>query len=215
VAGSAPEQTEGEEPHRGLDESNADPDPLQQFRRWFADAQASGHPQPDAMALATATLDGVPSVRMVLYKGLDEGGFAFYTNVESPKGRELAANPRAALAFYWVELHRQVRAAGTVSRLLDEESSRYFATRPREAQLSAWASSQSEVIGSRAALVARFAEAEARFEGRDVPLPPFWGGYRLRPESVEFWQGHPHRLHDRLRYSREPDGGWRIARLQP
>jgi pyridoxamine 5'-phosphate oxidase len=198
-----------------LEPSHLGTDPIERVGRWFEEAVSSAAAQPDAMALATATPAGEPSVRMVLLKGIGPEGLLFYTHHESRKVRELTTNPRGALALYWVELHRQVRAEGTVNRISDAEAAAYFATRPRDAQLSAWASRQSRVIGSREELDARFAEADARFAGRDVPLPPFWGGYRLRPDVIEFWQGHPNRLHDRLVYRRRPEGGWVVERLQP
>jgi pyridoxamine 5'-phosphate oxidase len=198
-----------------LAETNVDPDPFVQFDRWFGEARSSGNPQPDAMALATATPHGAPSVRMVLLKGHDHDGLVFYTNLGSQKGRELAANPRAAVVLYWFELHRQVRVAGTVETLSAEETERYFRTRPRDAQISALASRQSEPIAGAGELRRRVAELEARYEGGDVPLPQGWRGVRLVPASFEFWQGRPNRLHDRLRYARAQDGAWQIERLQP
>jgi pyridoxamine 5'-phosphate oxidase len=200
---------------RPLNEGDLDPDPIAQFGSWYREAWDAGLPRPDAMALATATTRGVPSARMVLLKDFGPDGFVFYTNTESRKGREVHANPRAALVFYWPELHRQVRITGSVEAVSIEESTAYFATRPREAQLAAWASRQSEPITSRRDLETSFARLDAEYQGKEVPLPPFWGGMRVRPESVEFWQGRINRLHDRLRYVRERRGGWRIERLSP
>lgn len=200
--------------HARLDESEVDPDPLAQFRRWFDDARRAKLLEPNAMTLATATPDGSPSARVVLLKGADELGFAFYTDYRSQKGRELEHNPRAALVFYWGELERQVRITGTVSRVAREESDAYFRTRPRGSRLGAWASEQSAVLPGRAALEARIRELAARHPDDDVPLPPHWGGYRVRPETIEFWQGRENRLHDRVRYVRD-GGGWRIQRLSP
>jgi pyridoxamine 5'-phosphate oxidase len=195
-------------------ESEADPDPIRQFAAWWADVLASDQPQPEAMALATADAEGRPSVRMVLLKGFDEPGFVFYTNHASRKGRELEANPSAALVLYWVALHRQVRTRGLVTRLPTAESEAYFRSRPRGAQLSAAASPQSEVVPDREWLERRVSELETRFDRREVPLPEAWGGYRLAPDEIEFWQGDPNRLHDRLRYRRGEDG-WVIERLAP
>jgi pyridoxamine 5'-phosphate oxidase len=205
----------GEEVREGLVEAGVDPDPVVQFGRWFDDAQAAGLVEPSAMTLATAGADGVPSARMVLLRGVDRRGFVFYTNHESRKAAELAANPRAALVFWWGELQRQVRVEGPVERTSQEESVAYWRTRPPGSRLSAWASPQSRVIPDRAVLDERVAELAARHPDGDVPLPPFWGGYRLVPEVVELWQQRPNRLHDRLRYTRTPDGGWRIDRLAP
>jgi pyridoxamine 5'-phosphate oxidase len=198
----------------GLFEWDVDPDPFEQFDRWFRQAQGSGNPQPDAMALATATLDGRPSVRMVLLKGNDREGLVFYTNAGSQKGRELAANPHAAVVLYWFELHRQVRCTGVVGPLSPEETERYFRTRPRDAQISALASNQSQLVDHRAELERRVSELGARYEGDEVPMPDGWSGMRLVPDSFEFWQGRADRLHDRLRYTRQGDG-WKIERLQP
>jgi pyridoxamine 5'-phosphate oxidase len=197
---------------RPLDEAEVDPDPLRQFAAWFEEAGAAGMRAPEAMALASAAADGRPSVRMVLLKGFDERGFVFFTGYESRKGGELATNPRAALLFYWDPLGRQVRIEGPVERVAEAESDAYFASRPRGAQISASASPQSRVVESRAHLEARAAELEAR--GGELPRPPSWGGFRLSPETYEFWQHRANRLHDRLRYSRE-DAGWRIERLGP
>jgi pyridoxamine 5'-phosphate oxidase len=198
-----------------LRRSDLDPDPFVQFEQWWAEALAAEPVRPESMALATVDEIGTPSVRMVLLKGFDRGGFVFFTNYESRKARELAANGRAALALYWPTIHRQVRAIGTVRRTSKEESERYFATRPREARLAAWASRQSEAIPDRSHLEARYRELQAEFSGRDVPLPPFWGGMRLGPETFEFWQGRENRLHDRFRYSLGTDGIWTIERLAP
>lgn len=198
----------------GLRESDLADDPIEQFRGWFAEALAAGMYEPNAMVLATATPDGRPSARVVLLKGFDARGFIFYTSYEGRKARELEANPRAALLFYWPELERQVRIEGAVSRLPETESDAYFAGRPRGSQIGAWASEQSRPVEARETLEERVRELEARYQGRDVPRPPFWGGYRVEHEAVEFWQGRENRLHDRLVY-RKSEGGWRIERLQP
>ena len=198
-----------------LDERDAHPDPIQQFSRWFDEACAAGVPEANAMTLATADTSGRPSARVVLLKGRDARGFSFFTNYDSRKGRELATNPRAALCFYWQPLERQVRIDGTIEKTSREESEAYFRTRPLEAQIGAWVSRQSEVIASREELDRRQAELAARFAGAPVPLPDFWGGYRVVPETVEFWQGRPGRLHDRLRYERAATGAWVIRRLAP
>ncbi len=188
-------------------------DPLAQFRAWYEQAVAAGLPEPEAMALATATPAGAPSVRFVLLKSIDERGVEFFTNYESRKGRELAANPRGALAVLWKPLQRQVRLEGPVELLSDAESDAYFASRGRGSQLGAWASAQSTEIPDREWLRARLADAEARYPGA-VPRPGYWGGYRLVPDAIEFWEGRPNRLHDREAFTRA-DGGWRSARLSP
>lgn len=197
-----------------LDESALDPDPLRQFERWLDEAQQEGFYEPTAMALATATRDGAPSVRMVLYKGLFDGGLCFYTNYESRKGRELAENPRAAAVFWWDRMERQLRVEGSVERLPRAQSEAYFHSRPRESQLAALTSHQSRVVGSREELDARYAENARRHADGEVPCPPYWGGYRIVPVCFEFWQGRRGRFHDRIRYRR--DGGrWLRERLEP
>lgn len=199
----------------GFDVADADPDPVEQFARWFAPVRAAFPDQPNAMVLATAGRHGRPSVRTVLLKEVDErGGLVWFTNYDSAKGRDLAENPWAEIAFLWLEFHRQVRVAGTVERVADQVSDDYFATRPRGAQIGAWASPQSRVLADRAELEQRTAEVEARFGHDPIPRPPHWGGYRLQPESWEFWQGRIDRLHDRLRYGRA-EGRWAIERLAP
>jgi pyridoxamine 5'-phosphate oxidase len=197
-----------------LDEKDVHGDPIEQFRRWFDQALNAGTADPNAMTLATASPDGRPSARIMLLKGFDEHGFVFYTNYESRKGEELGSNPQAALVFYWNELNRQVRIEGRTSRVDREESERYFCSRPRESQIGAWASTQSRVLGGRPELESGFAAALERFAQREVDCPPQWGGYLLRPERFEFWQGRPSRLHDRLCYD-AADGGWQIGRLAP
>jgi pyridoxamine 5'-phosphate oxidase len=198
-----------------LHEQDLLPDPIALAQRWFADAQASGVEQADAMTLATATPDGRPSARAVLLKGIDARGFAFFTNYESRKGRELDANPYAALVLLWVPLQRQLRAAGRVERLSDEESDAYFATRPRGSQLGAWASAQSRALPDRAELEERWATLDERYGGGTVPRPPHWGGYRIDPGEIEVWQGRANRLHDRFAYVRTPGDGWTRERLSP
>jgi pyridoxamine 5'-phosphate oxidase len=200
---------------QGLSEGDVDPDPLAEFRSWYRLAEGSGVPQPDAMTLATATPDGIPSARMVLLKGVDDGGFVFFTNYESRKARELSENPRAALILYWSAIRRQVRITGRVERLSQPESEEYFRSRPRGSRLAAWASRQSEVIADRSVLEDEYRRHENEYVDADVPLPPFWGGYRVTPEVVEFWMGRENRLHDRLRYTRQRDGSWAVERLAP
>lgn len=197
-----------------LDERAADADPLRQFSAWFEDARER-EPDPTAMAISTVGEDGQPATRMVLLKGLDARGFVFFTNYESRKARELAHNPKAGLLFYWAALIRQVRVSGIVERLETAESDAYFASRPPESRLAALISPQSQIIESRAELEARFARAVEQFPYADMPRPGFWGGYRLVPHAVEFWQGRPSRLHDRLFYDRQPDGSWTRVRLAP
>ena len=199
----------------GLRRSDLHSDPLKQFGAWFAAALAADIRDVNAMSLATATPDGKPAVRIVLLKGFDDRGFTFFTNYDSEKGRHLDANPHAALAFFWVKLERQVRISGSVERTSRQDSAAYFHSRPAGSRLGAWVSKQSEVIDARKILDARLVEMAERFEGEEIPLPPHWGGYRLKPDQIEFWQGRPNRLHDRFRYSRRGDGRWQIDRLAP
>jgi pyridoxamine 5'-phosphate oxidase len=202
------------DPSSRFDPSSADPDPFERFRRWWSEARdAVPGDDADAMVVATASLGGEPSARFVILRGFDARGFVFFSNYDSAKAADLAANPRAAVALYWAPLHRQVRAAGPVTRLTRAESARYFASRPPGHRLAAWASPQSAVVASREALERAFAEASAE-HGEDPPLPPFWGGYLLAPEVFEFWEGRENRLHDRVRYRRAGDG-WEIERLAP
>jgi len=199
-----------------LDETDVSHDPFVEFARWFAQAQEAQVPEPTAMTLATSSADGHPSARVVLLKGFDQRGFVFSTAFRSRNGMELEAMPRAALVFWWGELERQVRITGGVALASHEESERYFKTRPLGSRLGAWASHQSRVIPSRATLEGDVKEVEARFPDGQVPLPPHWGGYRVVPDTIEFWQGRESRLHDRIRYVRESGGkGWRIERLSP
>jgi pyridoxamine 5'-phosphate oxidase len=197
-----------------LIESRAPADPLLLFRRWFREAERAGAPQPDAMTLATADENGAPSARMVLFKGIEDGAFLFYSNYGSRKGRDLAANKRVALVFYWSATHHQVRVSGTVRRLGRDASLAYFASRPRGAQLSALASRQSRVIPSRSVLEKAVVALDRRHPS-EVPLPDDWGGYSVRPAWIEFWENRTDRLHDRLRYVRGRQGGWRLERLAP
>ena len=198
-----------------LDENSVDRNPIDLFRRWLDDAVASGARLPNAMTLATATADGKPSARMVLLKQVDDDGFVFYTNYRSRKADELEANHYAALVFYWTQLDRQVRVEGRVTKVSAAESDEYFATRPRESQLGALASPQSEVIEGREMLEESFRELERRYQDRPVDRPAHWGGYRLVPERIEFWQNRAGRLHDRINYERQADGNWAITRLAP
>lgn len=198
----------------GLDEADLAPDPFTMFGRWFDAARESGVLEPNAMTLSTASVDGIPSARVVLLKGLTDHGFVFFTNYESRKGRELAANPHCGLLFGWYELQRQVRIEGAASRIPRPDTEAYFAGRPRDSQIGAWASPQSSVVASRAELEEAYAELEQRFDGADVPCPPRWGGYLVSPERVEFWQGRRSRMHDRLQYRREGTR-WVTERLAP
>lgn len=199
----------------GLTEKDLEPSPFSQFRTWFDQAVAANLPDANAMTLATADSNGNPSARIVLLKGFDENGFVFFTNYLSPKGVQLTENPQATLVFFWAELERQVRVDGEVVKTSREESDKYFHSRPRESQIGAHVSNQGQVIANREELEARLAEAEAKFAGQEVPLPEYWGGYRLAPRTVEFWQGRPGRLHDRIRYEREGQSSWTISRLCP
>jgi pyridoxamine 5'-phosphate oxidase len=198
---------------QALRKADLHPDPLQQFRAWWEVAQAANLPEPTAMTLATAGADGAPDARIVLLRRFDADGFRFFTNYDSQKGRELTANPRATLVFFWPTLNRQIRIAGSVARTSREDSAAYFVTRGRGKCLGAWASRQSEVLANREEFERRYAEMDAKFPG-DVPLPPNWGGYCVTPATFEFWQGHPERLHDRFRYRRAEDR-WMIERLSP
>ena len=199
----------------GLHETDLDPDPFAQFRRWFEDARRAEVHEPNAMTLATAGPDGRPSARMVLLKGVGPAGFDFFTNFDSRKGLELAANPRAALVFWWGPLERQVRIEGRVATVPEAEADAYFATRPPGSRIGAWASEQSAPIEGRHVIEARAEEVSRRFGEGGIPRPPFWGGFRVVPDHMEFWQGRQNRLHDRLCYRREADGSWAIQRLSP
>lgn len=198
----------------GIPPADADRDPIDLFQAWYAAAEESGILHPEAMALATADTAGRPSVRMVLLKQVDEDGFVFFTNYESRKARELDANPHAALCFHWAVHERQVRVTGSVERVTDDESFEYFRTRGRGSRIGAWASLQSRPLGDRETLEARVREMKERFDGEEIPLPPYWGGYRLRPVTIEFWQGRADRLHDRLVFERDGEG-WTTERLYP
>ena len=210
-----PDPSRYEHAAQGLRRRDLDPDPIKQFSNWFTAAIEAGIRDINAMSLATATPDGRPSVRIVLLKGFDQDGFVFFTNYQSEKGKQLDANPRAALGFYWIELDRQIRVNGTLEKTSREESEHYFHSRPPGSQLGAWASRQSEVIDGRRVLDARMAEVTERYRDKPIPLPPHWGGYRLKPDAIEFWQGRANRLHDRFRYMRRADGSWCIDRLSP
>ena len=199
----------------GLTRKNVDPNPFKMFEQWFQAASEAEPVLPEAVSLATATREGRLSSRMVLLKDFDETGFVFYTNYESRKGLELAENPNAALVFYWRQLERQICITGTVSRVSREESEAYFRTRPRGSQIGALTSSQSRVVASREVLENRFQQLMAEYEGREIPLPSYWGGYRLSPDTIEFWQGRSDRLHDRFLYKRQSGGPWQLERLSP
>ncbi|MEQ8976049.1 MAG: pyridoxamine 5'-phosphate oxidase [Coleofasciculus sp. C1-SOL-03] len=198
-----------------LNKKDAHPNPFEQFTLWFDQAVAAKLPEPNAMTLATATSDGKPSARMVLLKGYDERGFVFYTNYKSRKGQQLLANPWGAIAFWWTQLERQVRIEGQIEQVSAEESDAYFHSRPQDSQLGAWASEQSQVIDSREVLEQRLQQLKKEYETKTIPRPPHWGGFRLIPVAIEFWQGRPSRLHDRLLYQRTAEGSWMIQRLSP
>ncbi|NJR50018.1 MAG: pyridoxamine 5'-phosphate oxidase [Leptolyngbyaceae cyanobacterium CSU_1_3] len=199
---------------QALSETEVDPDPFKQFQYWFDQALQAQIPEPNAMTLATASKAGIPSARVVLLKGLDDRGFVFYTNYESDKSKELLENPHAALVFLWAELERQIRIVGSVEKVSNEESDAYFYSRPVGSRLSAWASYQSRVIANRSILEERLATLQCQYEHQDIPRPPHWGGFRVRPIALEFWQGRSSRLHDRLRYQRQGDT-WTLDRLSP
>ena len=201
--------------NEALEREHLDADPLRQFMRWFSDAETAGEHEPSGMVLATVDPEGMPSARMVLLRGLDSRGFIFYTNLHSRKAQAMTANPHVALVFHWQKLERQVRIEGKVERAPDEVADAYFGTRPRGSQLGAWASPQSEIMSSRAELEARIAEVEKRFGDGPIERPPFWGGYRVVPDRIEFWQGRVSRLHDRFCYLRKEDESWPISRLAP
>ncbi|MGQ9660337.1 MAG: pyridoxamine 5'-phosphate oxidase [Thermochromatium sp.] len=210
-----PEALRRELMEHGLSRSELDPDPIRQFQRWYELAIAADLPEPNSLTLCTVGAQGQPSARTVLLKLYDARGFVFFTNYESRKAREIEANPQVAMLFPWVALARQVHICGRAERISRTESLAYFATRPRGSQIGAWASPQSQVIGTRALLEMKFAEMARRFAQGEIPLPEFWGGYRVAPDMIEFWQGREHRLHDRFRYVRQDDGGWLIERLAP
>ena len=210
-----PDATRYEHAAHGLRRRDLDTDPIKQFGNWFTAAIEAGIRDVNAMSLATAGRDAKPSVRIVLLKGFDHDGFVFFTNYESEKGRQLGANSYTALGFYWIELDRQIRISGPAEKTSREESERYFRSRPIGSQLGAWASRQSDVVDGRRVLDARMAEMTERFGDKPIPLPTHWGGYCVKPDVIEFWQGRPNRLHDRFRYTRQADGAWLIDRLAP
>lgn len=212
---ATPETFRAQAMARGLSRKVLEPDPSRQFQHWYEEAIATGIPEPNAMSLATVAADGQPWVRTVLLKLYDETGFVFFTNYESRKSGQIAEQPKVALLFPWVALARQVQITGVASRIPTAESLKYFATRPRGSQIGAWASSQSRVIGSRSLLDAKVDGMRRKFSRGEVPLPGFWGGFRVKPDTIEFWQGRESRLHDRFLYSRAPQAGWRIERLAP
>jgi pyridoxamine 5'-phosphate oxidase len=200
---------------QGLSETDVHPNPFEQFKTWFDQAVAAQLPEPNAMTIATVTADGKPSARIVLLKDYDERGFVFYTNYKSHKGQQLVENPWGAIAFWWAELERQVRIEGRVEKVSPAESDAYFHSRPKGSQLGAWASNQSQVIESREVLEQQLQKLKEEYDNKEVPRPPHWGGFRVIPSEIEFWQGRPNRLHDRLLYRRGEDGSWKIQRLSP
>ncbi len=200
---------------QGLSETDVHPNPFEQFKTWFDQAVAAQLPEPNAMTIATVTADGKPSARIVLLKDYDERGFVFYTNYKSHKGQQLVENPWGAIAFWWAELERQVRIEGRVEKVSPAESDAYFHSRPKGSQLGAWASNQSQVIESREVLEQQLQKLKEEYDNKQVPRPPHWGGFRVIPSEIEFWQGRPNRLHDRLLYRRGEDGSWKIQRLSP
>lgn len=212
---ATPESFRARAMEQGLSRDELDPDPFRQFQKWFEDAISTGIPEPNGMGLATVDETGQPWLRTVLLKLYDEQGFVFYTNYESRKARQIAGNPKVALLFPWVALARQVKINGSATKVPTAESLRYFATRPRGSQIGAWASPQSQVITSRSLLEAKVDQIKRKFAHGEIPLPDFWGGYRVVPDRIEFWQGRDSRLHDRFSYDLEGDGTWRIERLAP